>query len=112
MLEICGIIGFSKIAFFNFSVSERVNKIKKIKNYSKPTKFSRKSLFKKFQLKSDFFLFFTETLTLSFSVTSSSGHNTDLRLSSNISKTVTVNIALGTNFLMASRFIGFATVVI
>ena len=121
MFEVCGIIEFSKITFFNFSASEKRNKIKKIKNYSKPLKFVKKLLnnnYRQFQSKSDIFWFFTEILSLSVPFTRCAGHNTDLRLKSNISKSV--NIALTDTFfkeyliifLTTSRFINFALVVL
>ena len=42
-----------------------LNKIKKIKNHSKPLKLERQSLFKQFQQKPKIFLIFTENLTIS-----------------------------------------------
>ena len=45
IFKVCGIIDVSKIEFFNFSGTERVNQNKK-NNQSKPTKLVSQSLFK------------------------------------------------------------------
>ena len=52
MYQVCRIIGISKIKFFN------LNKIKKIKNHSKPPKLVCQPLFKKFQENLNIFLVF------------------------------------------------------
>ena len=50
MFKVCGIIGISKIAIFNFSRTEWVKKkSKKIKSYPKPPKLVKQSLFKQVQ---------------------------------------------------------------
>ena len=68
LFKVCGIIGISKITFFNFSGIERVKEDqKKVKNHSKPPKLVSQSLFV-------------------------------LSTNSNISKTVRINIAFKKRF--------------
>ena len=94
MFKICGIIRILKIAFFNFSGTERVKQNqKKMLNNSKPPKVVKQSLFKQFQQKQNIFLFFTENLTLSLPVAHCAGYNIDIHSNSNISKEVRVNLA-------------------
>ena len=99
------------------SHDKTLNKIKKFKNHSKPSKLVSQSFFNKIPI---FFWFFTETLTLSLPVSLSAGDDTDLPSDSNISKTVRVNIAFtrrllkeySTSFPMVCRLIDFALVVL
>ena len=90
LFKVCGIIGISKITFFNFSGIERVKEDqKKVKNHSKPPKLVSQSLFV-------------------------------LSTNSNISKTVRVNIAFKKRFfkeyliwfMTVYRLIDFAFVVL
>ena len=82
--------------------SQRILPLKKYlrkqnQNQSNPYKFVRQSHFKQLQGKRTFFWFLTEHLTLSLPVTCilaviyCVGHNTNLHLNGNISKTVSVN---------------------
>ena len=97
MFKVCGIIGISKIEFFSFSGTERVEQNQKKKKKKKPFKTSSACKSITFQSNSNksrtFFCLFTENLTLSFPVIRWAGHNTDLPSNINISKTVRVNIA-------------------
>ena len=102
------------------SHDKTLNKIKKIKNHSKPSKLVSNHFSSNFNKIPIFFWFFTETLTLSLPVPLSAGDNTDLPSDSNISKTVRVKIAFtrrlfkeySTSFLMVCRLIDFALVVL
>ena len=63
MSKVLGIIGISKVEFFNFSGTERVKqndkkKKEKIKNNSKTPKLVRQSLFKQLQQNPNTFLEF------------------------------------------------------
>ena len=94
MFKVCGLIGISKINFFNFSGTQRVKHYskQKIKNHSKPPKLVSQSLFNNFNTFQIFFWFFTEALTLSLLVPRWADDNTDLPSNSNISKPVRVSI--------------------
>ena len=91
---------------------------KKTKNYSKTSKLVRQSLLSNSNKSRTFFWSFTEILTLSLPVARCAGHNTNLPSKSNISKTVRVNTAFtnlkehSITFLMVSRFIDFALVIL
>ena len=93
MFKVCGIIGISKIGFFNFSGTERVKQNQKnletIQNFLslKVSDFSSN-----FKVRICFW-FFTKTLTISLLVPCWKSDSTNLPLNSNISKTVRVNIA-------------------
>ena len=115
-LVIVGLLS-QKLRFSIFPVLKGLNKI----NHSKPPKLVRQLLFKQCQQKPHiFFWLFTENLTILLPVTRCAGHNTDLPANNNISNKVRENIALtraffkeySIIFLMISRLIDFALVVL
>ena len=106
--------------FQYFLVLKRLNKIKKIKNHSKP-KLASQSCMKSFKQNPNIFLFFTQTLTPLFCVSHWVGNNTNQSSNSNILKTVKGNIIFTTqmlfkqyliSFLMICRLIDFALLVL
>ena len=109
-----------KSSFSIFPVLKGLKRIKKIKNHSKSFKLVSQSLFKYFQQNPYIFLVLTETLTLSLPVPRWAGDNTVLHTTSNISKTISVNIAFtrrfykeySISFLMVCRLIDFLFVVL
>ena len=117
MFKVCGIIGISKIEFFNFSGTEKVKqnqkKLKTIQNLLslKENHFSSNS-----NKSQTLFWFFTENLTPSLPVPCWAVHYTNLLSNSNISITMRVNIVFLRmffeeyliSFLMISRLIDFA----
>ena len=101
MFKVYGVVEIPRIEFFNFSVTERFKQNrKKLKTFRNLVS---QSLFKKVQQKPIFFKFFTKNLTLSLPVPRWAGANIDLTSSSNISKTVGVNIVLTEWFLKSAR---------
>ena len=65
MLKVCGIIGITKIGFFNFSSTDRVKQNqRKIKSYSKLLNLIYQLLSKHFQPFLNSFWLLTETLAL------------------------------------------------
>ena len=116
MLKVCGITVISKIEFFNIFATEKVKhkwkKLEIIQNLLslKENNFSSNAIKSR-----AFSWFFTERLTLSLPVTHCAGHNTDLHLNSNFSKTVRVNNAFTRkffkehlrSFVMISRSVDF-----
>ena len=73
MFKICGIIGISKIEFFNFSSTKRVKHTHththtKITNHLKPPKLVRHHFSSNFNKTRRFFWFFIENLTVSLPV--------------------------------------------
>ena len=91
MFKVCGIIGNQESSFSIFLVLKEFNKIKKNQNILSLQDSHFSSNTNKNQ---SVFWFFTEKLTLSLPATHRAGHNADLPLNRNISKTVTVDIAL------------------
>ena len=97
MFKVCGIMGISKIEYFNFYSTERVfKKLKKEnKNHSKSLNLVSPSLFEQYQKIWNIFWFFTEISTLWLPVLRwAAVENTDLRLEHNTSKTVKIEIVL------------------
>ena len=93
MFKVCGIIEISETKFFNFCVTERVNKnFKKLKTIQNLLSSQHNLLLSKSKKSEAFFCFFTENVTLFLPVNHCLGHNTDLTSNSNISKMVRVNI--------------------
>ena len=116
MFKVCGIIGISKIEFFNFFGTERVKQNqKKLKTIQNLVSLKENHFLSNSNKSRTFFCFFTENFTPSFPVPCWAVHYTNLISNSNILKTVRINIVFPRmffkeyliSFLMISRLIDF-----
>ena len=110
MSKVCGIIGVSKIEFFNFSGTKRIKENKKKLKYSKSSKFVSHSPLKKFRQQSTIFGLLLKISSFRSLYPVGWVLIPTISSNNNISKTVRVNNGLTEDFLMICRLIQFALV--